>query len=425
LTGDLIQLPAGPLGIAIGAEWRSERTSYLPGPLFTSGTISLQKIDPTVGRFNVKEAFIEATVPLLKDLPLIDYLAVEGAYRIADYSLAGRTNSWKVGATYRPFSDLRLRTVLARAVRAPTISELFAGGSGQLVNVLDPCRPGSALTPTRQANCATFGLPPGFNPPAATSILQRFGGNPNLKPEFARTWTVGGVFTPSFLPGASLSIDYFKINIKDGMQNLPVQTSIDQCADTGQELFCSLITRDPQSGFLQTFQSTFINSARERISGVDIEASYSTSLGRLGDRLSLDFNYSHLFYYDFESLEGLGFAPFKGYQFWPGDRGTLRLSYDNGGLNLAVTQRYIGKTYLEPQVEFDLNEVAPEWYTDAQIRYTFDKRHSLYMGVNNLFDNDPPFVPLPYAATSVGLNTAATLYDPIGRFFYVGFSSKF
>jgi outer membrane receptor protein involved in Fe transport len=189
--------------------------------------------------------------------------------------------------------------------------------------------------------------------------------------------------------------------------------------------FCNLFTRDPASGILLTYNSVALNLAQQKMRGVDLDFRYATSLGSLGDRLALSLNWSRLLRYDIVSFPGSAVFKAKGGGFYPQDRATLRATYDSGNFNLALTQRYIGSIYRIVGTKFDQNRVDPEFYTDAQVRYKLDKAHSLYAGVNNLFDKDPPFYPAPYFGSSQGVNTAATLYDIIGRFFYAGISTKF
>ncbi len=424
ISGSVVELPAGPLGLALGVEWRKEESHYRPSELLEKGLTTLQFVGRTDGEFDVKEAFIEARVPLLSDLPAIDYLEVEGAFRYADYSTSGGVEAWKLGANYRPIRDLRLRTVLSRAVRAPSISELFQGAVVSLGSVADPCARGGA-TPARRTNCLTFpGVTPNFNPPALTPVLLTIAGNPNLEAETARTWTVGGVFTPSFIRGLTLSVDYFRIVIENGINGLGAQLTAEQCADSGSPDLCSLIRRDPQTGFITDFLSLPINVAREKMRGLDVELGYNTSLGSLGGRLAATLNYSRLFEYSI-TAPGVPASPGVGFPFRPKNRGNFRLSYDNDGFNVATNIRYIGKAFRIVGEEFEGNAVSPQIYTDVQLRYTFDKRHSLYIGANNVFDNDPPLFPAPYVGAANGHGTAANTYDTIGRFFYAGVSTKF
>jgi outer membrane receptor protein involved in Fe transport len=425
IGGNLFELPAGPVGLAVGVEWRREESSYRPSDLLQNGQISLQFVGPTKGEFTVKEAFAEVRVPLLSDIPVIDYLELEGAFRIANYSTSGTSEAWKIGGTYRPIRDLRLRSVLARAVRAPQIAELFAGAQSSILNIADPCA-GGGTTPARRTNCLTFpGVTANFNPGPFNPVLVTFGGNPALEPETAKTWTVGGVLQPRFLSNLALSVDYFRIKIDNGIGSLPAQLTINLCADTGAAGFCSFATRDPLSGILTNFSAAAINVSEELMRGVDVQLDYSTALGSLGGRLNVGLDYSHLIEYKTTSFPGA--TPVENVRSipYPQDRGNLRLSYENSGFNLATNVRYIGKVLFVNSEKFEQNDIKPRVYTDVQLRYTFNEQHSLYVGANNVFDRDPPLVPVNYFGASSGPNTAASVYDIVGRFFYAGFSAKF
>jgi len=431
ITGDLFKISASPVAFAAGVEWRQEKSNYEPGDLLRNGLISLLYAGNTKGQFNVKEAFAEVTVPLLEHLPLIDYLEIEGAFRYADYSISGGASSWKFGGTYRPFQDLRLRAVYAQAVRAPNINDLFRGATSNLANVADPCRGGGTTTLRQQYCLAQPGITTAFAPPASTQVQQSVIGNAALKPERARTLTAGGVYTPSFARGFSVSVDYFRIKISDAITSLAAQTVIDQCADTNNPIYCSTVIRDPSSGIILRNNSVPINAAQENMSGLDVEVAYRTSLGnvlgmgRLGDTFTAQLNYTRTFTYRTAPYAGAPSIQLRGQPFYPANKGNLRLAYTNGGLEFSVNERYIGKAFRVVGGTFAGNEVPAFLYSDFQLRYNFKGGQSIYFGVNNLTDQQAPFFPVPYTGTSTGTNTAASVYDLTGRFLYTGVSLRF
>ena len=161
-------------------------------------------------------------------------LEFEAADRISDYDTVGRTNTWKLGAQWAPSDDFRFRIMRASSVRAPNLTELDSPGSTSLTGYYDPC---SALninlgSSTRAANCAKLGVPANFvDPLAAEDRLIDTVGNPNLTPETARSWTIGGVLTPRPLPGLMLSVDWWSIDIYGAINSLPVQDIINGCVD--------------------------------------------------------------------------------------------------------------------------------------------------------------------------------------------------
>lgn len=431
VTGELFNLPAGPVGFAAGGEWRRESSNYVPSANLQQGTISLQFAGVTKGEFDVKEGFTELTVPVLKDLPFVDYLELEGAFRYADYSTSGSATAWKVGGTWRPFHDLRLRSIASKAVRAPNINDLYRGATNNLANVSDPCRGGGTTTARRLYCLSQPGITSAFNPPATTQVQQSVLGNAALKPEVARTFTVGGVYSPSAIPGLSLSVDYFRIKIDQAITSLAAQTVIDQCANSNDPSYCSTVIRDPSSGIITRNNSIPINAASERMTGVDVELSYRAALddvfgwGRLGDMLTATVNYTNTISYKQVPFAGGTPLELRGQPFYPRHKANFRLAYDNGPFTVSLNERMIGNVYRVTGGNFAGNDVPAFWYTDMQLRYALSDKHSLYVGVNNLFDKQPPFYPVPYVGTSTGTNTAASVYELTGRFIYAGASLKF
>jgi iron complex outermembrane recepter protein len=431
VTGDLFNISRSPVAFAAGVEWRKESSNYVPSEALRNGLISLQFAGITKGDFTVKEAYAELTVPLLEGLPFVDYLEVEGAYRYAKYSISGGASSWKIGGTYRPIQGLRFRGIYAKAVRAPNINDLFRGATGNLANVSDPCR-GGGTTAARQTYClAQPGITAGFAPPATTQVQQSVVGNPNLTPEIAHTLTVGGVLTPGFARGLSLSVDYFRIKIDDAITSLAAQTVVDQCANTNDPVYCSTVIRDPSTGIILRNNSIPINAAQELLKGIDVELAYRTridavpGIGRLGDTLSFQLNYTRTIAYDTAPFAGAPSIELRGQPFYPANKGNLQLTYTNGPLTASLNERYIGKVYRVVGGSFEGNTVPAYWYTDLQLRYDITEKYAFYAGMNNVTDKKPPFFPVPYVGTSTGTNTAASVYDLRGRFMYAGVNVKF
>ncbi|MBG6118462.1 outer membrane receptor protein involved in Fe transport [Sphingobium sp. JAI105] len=423
ISGTLIELPAGPLGFAAGAEYRNERSNYLPDDNLQNGLTSLQYYKQTKGQFNVKEAYAELSVPLLKDVPLVHSLEVEGAYRYADYSSSGGISAWKVGGNYSPISDIRFRGIYSRDIRAPNINDLFRGQTSNRVNLIDPCTAGGNAA--RRAYClAQPGITTAFNPPAPSPINQFQVGNRALKPEIANTLTAGAVLTPTFIRGLSLSVDYFDIKIKNAITTLDPQVGVNLCADTSDPRFCSTVTRDPTTGILIFNNTIPINAANERMKGVDVELAYRTGLGNYGG-LDMVLNYTNLIKYKTAPFAGATIINLKGQPFYPEHKANLNLTYSLGGFSVNLNERYIGKIYRVVGGTFAGNAVPAFWYTDLQVRYSIDKKYDLYIGGKNIFDKKPPLFPTPYVGTTTGTNTAGAVYDVIGAYVYAGVSLKF
>jgi outer membrane receptor protein involved in Fe transport len=427
VTGNLIQLPGGPLGVAVGAEWRRERSNFDPDAALQNGTTSLFYELPTVGAFTVKEGYAELTAPILKDVPFAHVLEVEAAYRYADYSTSGGVSAWKVGGNWAPVADLRFRGTYSRDVRAPQINDLFAGAAAGLVVVTDPCT-GGGVGAQRTYCLGQKGITASFNP-GLTSVGQVTQGNSQLKPEIAHTLTLGAVLTPHFIRGLTLTGDYFHIRIGHAITTLSVQQNITQCANTNNPVYCSAVIRDPNTGVVVQNSVVPINAASERMSGVDVELDYRTSLrnfaqGHLGDMLYATITYTRLIGYNIQTFPGTPAIPFLGDPLFPQNKANASLSWTKGPVVVSLNERYIGKAYRVPGSDFAGNAVSPYWYTDLQIRFNVGKNYSFYVGGKNIFNKQPPFYPSPYTRTSTGTNTAASVYDLVGRYVYAGISLR-
>jgi iron complex outermembrane recepter protein len=446
--GALFSLPGGPVGFAIGAEYRKEKSNDVPDQLIQDGSFrDFAAVAPSSGQFDVKEAFAELNVPILADMPFAELLSVSAAIRVSDYSTVGTTTTWKFDGIYAPIEDIRFRGSYSQAVRAPNIGELFLPNSGTFAFITDPCDvtrldEGSS---TRAANCATIlaglGLTPAqiasFSPSTdaqnTTSRRGLAGGNPNLTEETAKTWTAGVVVRPSFIPGLTMTFDWYDITIKDAV-NTPTATELaNLCVDqpTTDNRFCENIFRAPGTGFIlgdgndPLQRIGFIvgpeNVARFKTSGADFSLRYAFSPGeKLGD---FAFNVTGGY------LDSITFVPSIGAetdddileQYNPRWRGTASIDWkiDQFSLNYGVT--YFGKTrrFRTEQIEANPDISDPRffffkerWEHDIRAAFELDNGFQFYGGVNNIFDELPAIGQLSYPVSG------------IGRYFYFGAKVK-
>ncbi|WP_336962615.1 TonB-dependent receptor domain-containing protein [Sphingobium aquiterrae] len=442
VSGSLFDLPAGPVDFAIGGEYRkqsldltsnaapalldtaAERTAYFAGLRgVPSGALFywLTNVGTAEGSLNVKEAYAEVAVPVLKDTPFFQELSLNAAGRITDYSTSGTVKTWKVGATWKPVSDLMLRATLSRDIRAPNLFELYAG-------------PQSGIGIVNDLKTADGSYGSGLNQNVNTITS----GNPNLKPETAKTLTVGGVIAPSFLPGFSLSIDYYRIKVSNLIDSLSAQQIITNCYNAGGAGVpeCSLITRTTPNSLPSLVSIVPANIAFLKTAGIDFDASYRTSLGNGALGLRLYANYLDKF--DSQQYSGAPIAHYAGVSVvssnpagYPRWRGNFSVDYTNGPLGITVAEQYIGKMRLDipgsaVPIRFVNPNVKPVWYTDLSVRFTIphsDGNFELFGNVNNLFDKKPPLI--PGTVPGVNLPTNIAVYDFIGRAFTAGVRFKF
>lgn len=435
ITGSLFDLPAGPLGIAVGAEYRKDKLSTLDDGLGARGL--LYRTDnggPAVNASTeVAEAFAELVAPVLRD-SAVGSLDVEGAVRFSHYDTIGNTLAWKLGADWAPIEDIRFRVTRSRSVRAPNIVELFAPVTGGTLNITaDPCDAASIdLAPNREANCRALGIPEGWTDPAAALALPtQLGGNPDLTEETSNSWTAGVVVSP--LSGLRLSADWWSIKIDDAIQTIDGNSIVDNCVDseTLDNPFCELVTRGGFVGIDDPYVISQIDLRQVNVGaltarGIDFAASYSTYLDTissdLGGRLTLRASVTYL-----DKLEELvdvddpdSLLISDGEYGDPTWRGNGSIGYKDDGLSVFWNVRYVGSSKIDVQQTDEYYggiEVDERFYHDVSVNYEFDSGLAIQAGVNNLFDEAPPVTPSTYTGAFDG-----SLFDNIGRFFFVGFS---
>lgn len=442
LSGELFSLGAGPVSFAVGGEYREQELSLTSNadpaiPIDITG-LETTGISPATTRFflnnvgsanghlNVKEAYAELTVPLLADIPFIRSLDLNGAARYADYSTSGSAVTWKLGATWEPVDSLRFRVSRSRDFRAPTLYDLFAGQQANNAQIFDP-----------HTNSGGSG-----------TIFITSGGNPNLKPEIGNTFTAGVVWSPDFIPGLALSVDYYDIKISNAIGTLTPAQIVQDCEDSGGTApTCALVTRPlPYSDRSPANYPTAIrvvgaNIASVEVRGIDFDARYSVPLGngRLGMRLFA--NYTDRFatqrslsqpVVDYAGYLGAPVSPIPsgtGGVAVPRWKGTASLSYENGGFGLFIQEQMVGTVKYSPlpsQIYAD-PKIGSVFYTDLTVSYkvpAYRDGLELFLTVNNLFDRDPPLV---YGTTTPGrdLSTETSLYDTNGRQFTAGVRFQF
>lgn len=451
VNGDAFDLPAGPVGVAAGVEWREESSSTVNDALTVAGLNGGNKTPNTVGSFNVKEAFVEAKLPLLKNLPLVKTLDGTLAFRTGDYSTAGKANSWNAGLDWAANSTVRVRFTRAVSTRAPNIGELFQGASQTFPSVNDPCKdikssdtgvladrckaaPG--VLANMNANGGVFTL----TQPDMQGVSGYDSGNKDLKPEKGTSSTLGFVITPTSVPllkNFAFTADYFDISIDKAISNPGRQYALNQCYNGGSESFCKFITRRAvansagSAGALTFIDQAPVNSGGIQTRGVDLTANYAEKVGpgRLNSRLS----YTHLIEGWNQATPDADKDSYKGEVGAPTNKWTFNLGYDFGNWSVTTTTTYIGESYLDDQFAstylnnptkyplFNQNsfKIASKTYFDLQGSYKFGKAQ-VYVGVDNAFDTKAPPIITGLPGNTTGAETAASVYDPIGRRYYVG-----
>jgi outer membrane receptor protein involved in Fe transport len=452
LTGDLgltSPLASYPIGVAIGAEYRKEKISFQPDSYYSSRDVAGNSGGefPIAGSFDVKEVYGEIRVPLVENKPFFKSLSAEGGFRYSDYSTAGDTWAYKGGGEWTPISDIRLRASYQRAVRAPNLVELFGPQRVVTAAISDPCE---GTTPkATAAQCALSGVTAtqygSIAPAAGQQSGAMVGGNPNLDPETSNTKSFGVQFTPRFVQGLSISIDYFDIDVKKLITTVPASIELNQCLNAG--IACDLIKRNAATGSLVTSGyviTTSVNAGYLKTKGLDVAVSYSHGLpdlfGKDMGRVGLNFAGTKTDKYEVQILPGL--APYRcdGHfgvtcgQPIPEWRHRLVADWTSrGGVNLSATWRYIGGTkndkssssiYLTGTYQpYDLKMPSVS-YVDFAASSNVTEKVTLRVGVNNALDKDPPLTASTGGQTSNGAFFAG-MYDSLGRYMFVGATARF
>jgi outer membrane receptor protein involved in Fe transport len=486
MTGDLgswgVQSPwaKSAVSVAFGGEYREESLTYEPDQELRTGDLQGLggKRPGQSGRYSVGEGFLELRLPIIEDAPGAERLEASAAYRYSSYSNAGATNTYKVGLEYQPMDDFRLRGSFQHAVRAPNTTELFTPSAVVLFGGQDPCANNSktnappSLAKWNANNCDAQGLSPTdrgavFPCPAAQCQQQELG-NIALKPEESDTWSAGIVLTPTMIQNFSMTIDWYYIKVNRAIGQVGALTILGDC-EGGNLAACAQIHRDPTTKTLWTGDGYVENPTQNlgfvKTSGIDIESSYLMSLDDLGAEGygGLNFNFIGTFVSEFDNQGAPPSSPFfsgvltcaglygptcagsgisVATPVYPRWRNKLRMTWDTPWeATFSIAWRHISSVALDanalavragnPPVDtnpFDAHIPAFD-YIDLAATWQATNWFQLRLGINNVFDKDPPVVD----TSNLGIsgppfgngNTFPQVYDSLGRVLFIGGTAKF
>jgi outer membrane receptor protein involved in Fe transport len=405
-----------PIGLAFGIEHRKEKVSGFVPTDFQAGWFTGNYL-PTSGAYKVTEGYAEALVTPFKGFDL------NGAVRLTDYSTSGRVTTWKIGATWQPLPDVKLRLTRSRDIRAPNLAELFQAGQRRTNTVIDP-----------------------FAGNIPVQFLENTTGNRNLTPERADSLGLGVVFRPTFLPGFGASVDYYKIRIEDAIGTVSVDQIVNSCF-AGNQNFCTALTRQPNAQgvvVITDVANSPFNFAEVNTEGLDFEVSYRMGLDDISSSLRGDLMLRAIATHYMKLVSDNGFDP-------PVDRagqnagGTpewlyrLTATYTLDAFTAQLTGRGISSgTYSNAYIEcasacpastalartINDNHIDGAFYVDAYLSYKLERgpyRGEVYFNVQNLFNEDPAIVAQgPSGPGHINPTTDSGVYDSIGRVFRVG-----
>jgi iron complex outermembrane receptor protein len=422
VSGNLFSLPAGQVGFAAGVEHREESGWRDPDTLVVLDMANTNQQDPISGRYKVDEIYTEFVFPLLKELPAARYLELSLAGRYSDYDIFGDDTNYKVGLLWEVVQGLKFRATQSTAFRVPNIPELFGGVAEGNLTTSDPCSEWDSLDPSDPVYqaCNLAGVPSGYVQ-LGNTILTTVGGNPDLQPEDAETFTIGLVWEPAFVPGLAVTLDYWDIEIDDSIQQIPGSEVLAICYETGDlsHPFCgpAYHTRDTLTGEVNFLSAQPSNVGKETAKGVDLGARYATSLDVF--ELGVSWDVSYLDEYNVSPFPGADPIEYAGmitggngsFTHW---RSYLSLDVRRGPWSGTWSTQYIGPA---DDINTDSgpgSSVDAVFYHNLQASYHVTEEIEISFGIDNVFDEDAPYV-----ASWTDANTDTMTYDLLGQRWYL------
>ncbi len=437
LTGDIADLPAGPLAVAVGASSRWEAGSAIPDPITATGNTTGNKEEATEGEYSVRAVYAETSIPVFQGE--MGGLDVTAAGRLFNYDTFGTDFTYEAGARLELPRGLAFRTTYSKAFRAPSVAEMFLGQSDSFPLVSDPCsvvdEAGNPrdLNSQQMRNCASAGVPADFEDTRA-QLRARIGGSTELDPERANTVTAGVVYQPDFLPELDIAVSYYATKIEDEIGALGAGLILSNCYSQDNPTDCEKVERD-QNNLIRNIYSTATNIGETETNGLDIELNYinDTPLGLLSARLESNM----LFNYDtylpipggFELVKGKGYYDLGVFPNW---RHSANVGLKWGRTSAGVTWQYTGGFQecedddCKGLYRDDVDTTPTIREVDANHLFGLQGSYRLFsgagstvftVGLNNVFDTPPSVIFNGFLGTS-----DASTYDYLGRYLYVRLS---
>ncbi|MEX5746296.1 TonB-dependent receptor plug domain-containing protein [Massilia sp. X63] len=456
LSGEIFTLPAGAVGVAGGLEYRTVRGYDRPGQFEQSGYSTGLAGNSTSGRFTVREAYLEANIPLLKGVTMAELLNLNLASRYSDYSNFGSTTNSKASFMWKPIKDLLVRGTWAEGFRAPTLNDTFGGGSQSYDSYLDACDSAfgdAASNPATKARCTAAGVPANFRQvnQAGTPVtaggaqtptpFQTGAGNSSLQPETAVTRTAGFVYNPSYVPGLTVGLDWFNIRVSNRITAIGASFVVNQCYVNGVQNFCDAIKRDALTGQIVNLSRGNANLGAMETEGYDLSLAYRlprTAYGQFGFRSETTYVDS----WRSKSSNTADWTEYAGEYDLFKIKSNVAFDWSMGNWSVTLANRFYSSQKnrcwtVSPAVECSnptgkvtwgtgYNKYKEMWFSDLSVGYALPWNAKLLAGVNNIGNKAPIIV---YNANSGygGPNSSSSVNPelPIDRFFYVRYNQNF
>ncbi|PAJ71872.1 TonB-dependent receptor [Pseudoalteromonas sp. NBT06-2] len=432
--GDVFELPGGIVSGGVGFEWRSEKAEAQVDSGKFMREVTGNKSKGTNGSYNVTSLFAEVIVPV------VDGLEIPLGVRYDDFSAFGDSTTYQIGAEWKPMDGLLVRGTYGTVFRAPGISSLYSPANDSFPSATDPCRQSNwgALTSAQQGYCQADGVPDGGSANEDGQQLAASGGNPNLKPEEGDTFTLGFAYSPDFVEGLGITLDYWAIDIEKVIDTIGAFDSLKGCYLGGISALCGNIGRT--NGEITYLNASSSNLSRMTAKGIDFEANYGFEA--LGGDIKLNLSMTHFlerenqnynadsFKFEMEDLNGL----FENDTSYFTNKINFNASYqlDNLTLNYATNYMsgleytellYWGTTNIDPD---DANsplhkyEVDSMMYHDVSAVYSLETGTTVSVGITNLTDEQPHYIEPAFNG-----NTDESNYRLMGRSWYLRLNQTF
>ena len=458
LSGSIVTLPAGDLSFATGYEHREEDANYSPDALLQSGLSTDLAGAPTSGGYKLDEYYLELNVPILADLPFAKELSVDMAGRYTDYNTFGDTFNSKFGLKWKPIDDLLVRGTYATGFRAPTVADMYGGTSQTFDSYTDPCDTsfGAAASNAAVAGRCAAVVPANFRqeasggidatgPGSQSNYAYLSGSNDQLSPETTKTRTFGLVYSPNFVQGLDISLDWWKIRINNVIAAESVTSILNQCYVLGNANACDRAVRDTDSGQVVDVTRTLINGGYQETAGYDLGVKYRLPELSFGNIL-IDWKTTYVDYLEYKRDNESQTAVEQHTGWGTGDwganfrvRSNLNVDWSFGDFGVNWGVRYYSG--LKEECSYDraggpecnnptfqsaytlampVRNTGSNTFHDLQVRYNAPWDATISAGANNVFNHEGPAM---YSQP----NSSFSYYGgfDIGRFYYLKYTQRF
>lgn len=436
LAGELFDLPAGPVGVALGFHMRKEEIDDSPGVQQQAGNLwGSTAAGRTRGSDTVREVFAEVEVPVLRDVPLFNSLTVNLSGRYSDYDSYGSNSTYKVGVNWSMTPSFRVRGSFGTSFRAPALYELFLANQTSFLGQtsIDPCiNWGASTNPTLRANCAAEGIPDDYTGLGSSAEITTGGGAGILDPETAEATSFGIIWTPSF-SNLSVALDYWKIQVNDQVDQFGAGNIVGGCYGSTEyptEALCSLFTRDMNPASTRYLQilavsDSYVNIAQQENSGLDLNIRYTKEFAA-GD-LTLNGRASYILDWTQQTFGDADATVIDGRIGYPRLNGQISARFDRGDWTGFYSIDFVGQT---SNVQFYATPTRAGTFLGEPVFYERDTPNyashnmsvrrrmddlTIQLGVRNLFNENPPLVSASSGSTRIGNTPLASQYDWQGR----------